>query len=158
VTPPEARPTTAPTREPATRPAPVPAPTRARAAEPAATLPPPPAEPEPAPEAPAPAPTERFDQELATGLALKFRVQPEEAFLSLKPEGERRFISIGQAADFSAEKRKAPAYDLPGPGVYYLRLYHQGNERIFRLQATRGGAPAVITASFGGETGRRRRN
>ena len=107
---------------------------------------------------PAPAPTERFDQEMATGLALKFRVQPEEAFLSIKREGDRRFVSIGQAADFSADKRRAPAYDLPGPGTYYLRLHHEGNERIFRLQADRGGAPAVITASFGGDAGRRRRN
>jgi hypothetical protein len=121
-------------------------------------VPPPPPEPDPEREVPAPAPAEQFDQALATGLALKFRVQPEETFLSIKPEGDRRFISIGRAADFSADKRKAPAYDLPGPGVYYLRLYHEGSERIFRLQADRGGAPAVITASFGGETGRRRRN
>ena len=160
---PPARPADAPAPAPTTRPAPerrepAPAPTRARAAEPAAPVPPPPPEPEPAREVPAPAPAERFDQALATGLALKFRVQPEETFLSIKPEGDRRFISIGRAADFSADKRKAPAYDLPGPGVYYLRLHHEGSERIFRLQADRGGAPAVITANFGGETGRRRRN
>ena len=154
----EPRPTTARTPAPEPRDA-APVPTRPRPAAPAATLPPP-AEPEPAPEVPAPEPepAERFDQELSTGLALKFRVQPEETFLSIKQEGDRRFVSIGRAVDFSADKKRAPAYDLPGPGIYYLRLHHEGNERIFRLQAERGGAPAVITASFGAPPGRRRGN
>jgi hypothetical protein len=134
-----------------------PVPTRPRTAEPEPQAARPP-EPAPSRVEPPPAPAERFDERLATGLALKFRVQPEDAFLSIKQEGDPRFTSVGRAVDYSADKKRAPAYDLPGPGIYYLRLYHEGNERIYRLEASQGGAPAVITANFGGTPPRRRRN
>jgi serine/threonine-protein kinase len=135
-----------------------PVPTRPRVAEPEPRQAAPPQETAPARVEPAQAPAERFDEQLATGLALKFRVQPEDTFLSIKQEGDARFTSVGRAVDYSADKKRAPAYDLPGPGVYYLRLYHEGNEKIYRLEATQGGAQGVITANFGGTPPRRRRN
>jgi hypothetical protein len=137
--------------------APAPPPSRPRPPEPA----PAPVEPRSEPAAPryepapaAPAATERFDQEMVSGLSLKFKVpSPDDVFLGIKQEGDRRFTSIGRAADFNADKRKLPSYDLPGPGTYYLRLYAGGREVIYRLQA-RSGPPTVITANIGPAKGR----
>jgi hypothetical protein len=116
---------------------------------------PPPAPAEPAPAAPAVA-EERFDRELTTGLSLKFSVpSPDQVFLGIKAAGDRRFTSIGKAADFDADKKKLPGYDLPGPGTYYLRMVSEGQELVYRLDA-RSGPPTVITANIGPPKPRRR--
>jgi hypothetical protein len=108
------------------------------------------------PAAPPAAAAERFDHEMTTGLSLKFSVpSPDDVFLGIKQDGDRRFTSIGKAADFDAEKKKLPGYDLPGPGIYYLRLVSEGRELVYRLDA-RSGPPTVITASIGPPKQRRR--
>jgi len=126
-----------PEAEPPAREAPrkhaAPAPTTEQPSAPAA-----PREEEPA------APATPFDRELQTSTALKFDVEPESTVVSLKEEGDRRFTVIGRAGDYPASKRKMPAFDLPGPGIYYLRLYNEGHEVVFRLDARAGGAPTTI--------------
>jgi hypothetical protein len=81
---------------------------------------------------------------MASTLALKFKVEPEDAVISFKEEGDRRFTVIGRAADYNAEKKKLPAFDLPGPGTYYVRIYAEGREVVYKLQASAGSSPTTI--------------
>ena len=163
-----AEPPAPPRREPATQPAdPAPAPAprrqeprpapvetpRSRPAEPPAAADPPP--PPAAPELPEPVSEQRFDREMASSLAIKFDVEPPETIVSVKREGDRRFTVIGRVAEFDAGKKKLPAYDLNGPGVHYVRLFHEGREVIYRLQASQG--PQITTITFNlAPSGRRR--
>src|SRR4029450_10577130 len=86
-------------------------------------------EPEPA------APAQRFDREMTSTLALKFKVEPTDAVISFKGDGDERFTVIGRVEDYNADKKKLPAFDLPGEGTYYVRLYAEGREVIFKLHA-----------------------
>jgi hypothetical protein len=148
---------------PATAPAPPrPAPTQAapvRRAEPAPAPPPsrPEAAPEPEPDPePEPEDDQRFDRELQSSLSVKFAVQPPEAVVSVKREGDRRFTVIGRAGDYDAGKKKLPAYDLNGPGVHYVRIVHEGREVIYRLEAQLGAQVTTITANLAPAGPRRR--
>ncbi|HEV8629406.1 MAG TPA: hypothetical protein VGV61_03745, partial [Thermoanaerobaculia bacterium] len=127
-------------------PAPLPSP---RAAPPRAAPPPP-----PPPEAEPAEPEQRYDQEIATTLALKFKVEPDDAVVSFKGEGDRRFTVIGRAVDYNAEKKKSPAFDLPGAGTYYLRLYKDGREVIYKLRASPGPLPTTIAYVLVPKSGR----
>ncbi len=124
----------------------VPEATHTRAPVPAATprhVEPPP-RPEPPPEPQPAEPAQRYDREMTTTLALKFKVEPEDTVVSFKAEGDRRFTVIGRAEDYDADKRKSQAFDLPGEGIYYLRLYADGREMIYRLDAHPGALPTTI--------------
>jgi hypothetical protein len=140
-----------PRQEPRTLPTQAP---RPRPVEPAPA--PPPVEPAPAEPEPEPEPAQRFDREMASSLSIKFAVEPPETVVSVKREGDRRFTVIGRVADYDADKRKLPAYDLNGPGVHYVRLVHEGREVIYRLQASHGPAITTITVDLA-PAGRRRR-
>jgi hypothetical protein len=118
---------------------------------PQAAAPPPPA-PEPADEAPA----QRYDHEMASTLALKFKVEPDDAVVSFKEESDRRFTVIGRAGDYDADKKKLPAFDLPGAGTYYVRIVAEGREVIFKLSAQPGVNPTTITQVLIPKAGRRR--
>ena len=112
---------------------------------------------------PAPVPTEaepeepgqRYDREMASSLALKFKVEPDEAVVSFKEEGDRRFTVIGRAGDYDADKKKLPSFDLPGAGTYYVRIYHEGREVIYKLDAQPGPQPTTITYVLVPKAGRR---
>ena len=64
--------------------------------------------------------------------------------------------SIGRAADHDADKKKLPAFDLPGEGTYYLRIYAEGREIIFKLDAHPGAQPTTIAHVLIPKAGRRR--
>ena len=121
----------------------------------------PPQAPAPAPPAPEPddaAPAQRYDREMTSTLALKFRVEPDDAVVSFKEEGDRRFTVIGRAGDYDADKKKLPAFDLPGAGTYYVRMLAEGREVIFKLNAQPGANPTTITYVLIQKAGRRRGN
>jgi hypothetical protein len=101
-------------------------------------------------EEPPPAvPEQAYDQELQTTLAIKFDVKPVSTVISFKSEDDRRFTVIGRAEDHDANERKSPAFDLPGPGIYYLRLNFDGRIVTYRLVASAGSAPTVIHGQGG---------
>jgi hypothetical protein len=139
--------------------APAPAPTVAetpRREPPVRVAPAPPPAPAPAPTEAEPAePGQRYDREMASTLALKFRVEPDEAVVSFKEEGDRRFTVIGRAGDYDADKKKLPSFDLPGAGTYYLRIYHEGREVIYKLDAQPGPQPTTIAYVLVPKAGRR---
>jgi hypothetical protein len=155
---PELRADPAPAKAPAT---PRPAPTRAAPARPAEPVAEPPARPAPVPPPdpdpePEPQDAPRFDREIQSSLAVKFAVQPPEAVVSVRREGDRRFTVIGRAGDYDAGKKKLPAYDLNGPGVHYVRIVHEGREVIYRLEAQLGSQVTTITANLAPAGPRRR--
>ena len=100
-------------------------------------------------------PSQRFDREMVSTLALKFKVEPDDAVVSFKEEGDRRFVVIGRAGDHDADKKKLPAFDLPGAGTYYVRLYAEGREYIFKLTASPGANPTTISHVLIPKAGRR---
>jgi hypothetical protein len=116
-----------------------------------ATPPPPPADEDAEPAVP----SQRYDREMTSTLALKFKVEPEDAVISFKEEGDRRFTVIGRAADYNADKKRMPAFDLPGAGTYYVRLYAEGREVIFKLDASPGANPTTISHVLIPKRGRR---
>jgi hypothetical protein len=131
-----------------------------RHAEPSRPAPVPPAAPPPA--APADeedvAPAQRFDREMTSSLALKFKIEPDDAIITFKEEGDRRFTVAGRASEFDADKKKLPAFQLPGDGIYYLRIVAEGREVIFKLDAHAGAQVTTIAHVLIPKAGRRRGN
>jgi len=143
-----------PTARPTTRPsAPVPVDTPVRPA-PAPSTAPAPAAPVQEPEDAAPA--QPYDREMSSTLALKFKIEPGDAIITIKAEGDRRFTNIGRANDFDADKKKMPAYDLPEAGVYYVRIVAEGRQIIYKLNAQLGANPTTIAYVLIPKAGRRR--
>jgi hypothetical protein len=148
-----------PTTRPTTRPSAPPDQDTPRHTEPVHPAPAPPSAPAPAPPVQEPedqAPAQPYDREMASTLALKFKIEPEDAIVSFKGEGDRRFTVIGRANDFSADKRKGPAYDLPGEGTYYIRILAEGRQIIYKLDAHPGAQPTTIAHVLIPKAGRRR--
>ena len=146
-----------PAPRPTTRP---PANDTPRQTEPARPAPVPPAAPAPAPSVEAEpedaAPAQPYDREMSSSLALKFKVEPDDAVVSFKEEGDRRFTVIGRAGDYDADKKKLPAFDLPGAGTYYLKIVAEGRQVIFKLDASPAGQPTTIAHVLIPKAGRRR--
>lgn len=144
---PPTRPTSPPANvEPPRRPTPertVPAP------------PPPPPADEPEEDAEPAASGQHYDREMPSTLALKFKVQPEDAYFSFKEEGDSRFTLAGQVSEHNADKKKLPAFTLPGPGTYYLRLFAEGRAYIFKLDAQPGANVTTISYVLIPKAGRR---
>ncbi len=92
---------------------------------------------------------------MTSTLALKFKVQPEDAIITFKEEGDRRFTVIGRVSEYNADKKKLPAFTLPGPGTYYVRLVAEGREVIFKLDASPGANPTTISHVLIPKAGRR---
>jgi len=93
---------------------------------------------------------------MPSSLALKFKIEPDDAVVSFKEEGDRRFTVIGRAGDYDADKRKGPSFDLPGEGTYYVRILAEGRQVIYKLDAHPGGQPTTITHVLIPKAGRRR--
>ena len=91
--------------------------------------------PRPAPDADAGRAGDRqaaVDATITTGLALSFRVEPDDAFVLL--DG----TVIGRAREFTGGD---DAFTLPGAGTYTLTLRRSGmQDRSIRVQASAGGA------------------
>jgi hypothetical protein len=102
------------------------------------------------------APAQRYDREMSSSLALKFKIEPDDAVVSFKEEGDRRFTVIGRAGDYDADKKKLPAFDLPGAGTYYVKISAEGREVIFKLNAQPGANPTTIAHVLIPKAGRRR--
>ena len=128
-----------------------------RHTEPVRPAPAPPSAPAPAPPVQEPedaAPAQRYDREMTSSLALKFKVEPDDAVVTVKAEDDRRFTVIGRAGEYAADKKKLPAYDLPGAGVYYVRIAAVNscgagpvsNEVSFSIEAGLPGVPQNLLA------------
>jgi len=126
-----------------------------RQVEPSRPAPVPPPAPPPADEEDE-RPTQRYDREMSSSLALKFKIEPEDAIVTFKEEGDRRFTVIGRASEFAADKKKLAPFELPGEGTYYVRIVAEGREIIFKLDASPGGPPTTIAHVLIPKLGRRR--
>ncbi|MDX1632050.1 MAG: protein kinase [Thermoanaerobaculia bacterium] len=97
----------------------------------------------------------RVDRELTTGLGLVFDVEPEDTFVLLRGRGDRRFVTLGQASEWSGG-RDGRIYTLPGPGDYLLRFRDAASRnKLLLIHARPGAGPTTISVNMNALSGER---
>ena len=92
--------------------------------------------------------SERIDREMDTSTRLVFDVDPEDAFVLLRGRGDDRFLSLGQASEWSGGG-DGRVYQLPEPGDYLLRFRDPASrEKMVLIHASGGGGPTTIAVSL----------